>query len=242
MKDELDVHIHTYASGHAYSTMREVIEAGKRKKLKLIGISDHGPKMPGSAHEFYFMNLKAIPREVYGIKLIMGAELNIIDYEGRVDLPEKILKSLDYAIVSLHQPCIKSGTLEENTSAIIAAMKKPKVKIIGHPDNPQYPIDYERVAQAAFEENVIIEINNSSYNEEGYRAGSRAKATEMLKACKRNGTAVIMGSDAHVDYYVGEHKKSIEVLEENNYPEELIMNTDVEKFLRKLRGEKDVTA
>ena len=39
MKDLLDVHTHTIASGHAYSTLREMIEAAKRRGLSLIGIS-----------------------------------------------------------------------------------------------------------------------------------------------------------------------------------------------------------
>ena len=57
MKDILDVHVHTYASGHAFSTMNEVINTAKSKNLQLIGIADHAPNMPGSAHKFHFMNL-----------------------------------------------------------------------------------------------------------------------------------------------------------------------------------------
>ena len=106
MTDLIDVHTHTIASGHAFNTMREIIETAKFKGLQLIGISDHAPNMPGSAHEFHFLNLKAVPREAYGIKLVLGAELNIIDYNGSVDLTPEAQESLDYAIASLHPPCI----------------------------------------------------------------------------------------------------------------------------------------
>ena len=60
---------------------------------------------------------------------------------------------------------------------------------------------------------------------------SRDNAKFMLAACKKYGTAVIMGSDAHIDVDVGNHELSEEVLRENNFPVELVMNYDVEKFL-----------
>ena len=232
MIDLIDVHTHTYASGHAYSTMREVIEAAKLKNLQLIGIADHAPGMPGSAHKLHFLNLKIVPRDAYGIKLVLGVELNIIDYNGSTDLAGNILNTLDYAIASLHDPCIESSTLENNTSAMIGAIKNPAVKIIGHPDNPHYPVDFDLVAKAAKDNNVLLEVNNHSYNSTGHRAGSREKAAQMLAACKKYGTQVIMGSDAHIDLNVGNHAQSIEVLEQNNFPEELIVNSNPEYFLK----------
>ena len=230
MKDILDVHTHTTASGHAYSTMSEVISAAKSKNLELVGIADHAPLMPGSCHDFYFLNLKAVPRDAFGINLVLGAELNIIDYSGSTDLPAQILKRLDYAVASLHNPCIEPGSVAENTAAIIGAMRNPHVVIIGHPDNPHYPVDFDLVAQAAKENHVLLEVNNSSYKSVGYRAGSRDKAKLMLAACKKIGASVIMGSDAHIALDVGNHKVSQEVITENNFPEELVVNSDKEKF------------
>ena len=230
MKDVLDVHTHTTASGHAYSTLRENISAAKIAGLELIGISDHAPKMPGSCNDFYFVNFEVIPRDAYGIKLVMGVELNIVDYSGSTDLPAQILKKIDYAIASLHNPCIDAGTIEENTAAIIGAMKNPHVVMIGHPDNPKYPVDFDKIARAAKDNHVLLEINNSSYKPNGYRVGSRENAKLMLKACQKYGAAIIMGSDAHIDFDVGNHKFSQEVIEENNFPEELIVNTDTAKF------------
>ena len=230
MKDILDVHTHTTASGHAYSTFREVIESAKSKNLELIGIADHAPSMPGTCHDFYFVNFKNIPRDAYGIDLVMGAELNIIDYSGSTDLPAQILKNLDYAVASLHNPCIEPGSVAENTSAIIGAMKNPHVVIIGHPDNPKYPVDFEKIAQAAAENKVLLEINNSSYKSVGYRAGSRENAKLMLAACKKFGASVIMSSDAHIEVDVGNHKISQEVIAENNFPEDLVVNSSKEKF------------
>ena len=230
MKDILAVHTHTTASGHAYSTFREVISAAKSKGLELIGIADHAPSMPGSCHNFNFLNFQVIPRDAFGIDLVMGAELNIIDYSGSTDLPAQILKRIDYAVASLHNPCIDPGSVDENTSAIIGAMKNPHVVIIGHPDNPTYPVDFDKIAQAAKENHVLLEVNNHSYKSTGHRAGSREKAKLMLAACKKFGTSVIMSSDAHIDLDVGNHKVSQEVIVENNFSEELVVNNDKQKF------------
>lgn len=45
MIDILDVHTHTIASGHAYSTLQEMIDSAKTKGLKLLGITEHTNKM-----------------------------------------------------------------------------------------------------------------------------------------------------------------------------------------------------
>ena len=230
MKDLLDVHMHTIASVHAYSTLREMITAGKENGLSLVGISDHGPKMPGAFHEFYFCNFKVIRPEAYGIDVVMGAELNILDFSGSTDLREDLLARLDYAIASLHDPCIRPGTREQNTAALIGAMRNPHVKIIGHPDNPAYPVDFDQLAQAANEHHVLLEVNNSSYQPNGSRRGSRELSQDLLTACKRHGTMVIMGSDAHIDLDVGNHTCSKEMLEQAGFPEELVINSDPEHF------------
>ncbi|MBE8954961.1 MAG: phosphatase [Quinella sp. 2Q5] len=240
MKDILDVHVHTTASGHAYSTLGECIVAAKRKGLKLIGIADHAPLMPGATHDFYYLNFKVIRREQDDLRVAMGAELNIIDYSGSTDLPAQILKRIDYAIASLHNPCIDPGSLEENTAAIIGAMRNPHVVIIGHPDNPGFPADYDAIARAARDNHVLLEINNSSYYPGGHRAGSIETAALMLAACKKFGTEIIMGSDAHVEQDVGNHEMSQKLLADNNFPADLVINSSVEKFLERVAYRKSL--
>lgn len=240
MKDILDVHVHTTASGHAYSTFSECITAAKNKGFELLGIADHAPLMPGSAQDLYFVNFKVIRRELDGIKIAMGAELNIIDYSGSTDLPAQIIKRIDYAIASLHNPCIEPGSLEENTAAIIGAMRNPHVVIIGHPDNPHYPVDFDAIARAAKDCGVLLEINNSSYYPGGHRAGSIDKVKLMLTACKKYGAEVIMGSDAHINLDVGNHELSQKILTENNFPEELLINSSLEKFFERVAYRKSL--
>ena len=86
MKFVLDVHTHTTASGHAYSTLLENVAYASRAGLELLGITDHAPAMEGGTKPSYFLNFSTIPREIDGLQLVMGAELNIMDYDGNVDL------------------------------------------------------------------------------------------------------------------------------------------------------------
>mgnify|MGYP000559225469 CR=1 FL=1 len=49
-----DMHTHTVASGHAFSTFKENVEEAAGKGLFALGMSDHAPAMPGSAPSIYF--------------------------------------------------------------------------------------------------------------------------------------------------------------------------------------------
>ena len=79
MKIEIDTHSHTLVSGHAYNTIREMAHMAAEKGFRGLAITEHAPKMPGSVGLYYFQNLRVVPREMYGIQLLFGAELNIMD-------------------------------------------------------------------------------------------------------------------------------------------------------------------
>ncbi len=76
---KIDLHTHTIASGHAFNTIYEMAEAASKKGIKVLGITEHGPETLGSAKEVYFECLDRVPKKLYGVKLMFGAELNIID-------------------------------------------------------------------------------------------------------------------------------------------------------------------
>ena len=107
MRDVLDTHTHTLASGHAYSTIRENAHMAAKKGLELLAITEHAPYMLGTCHDYYFQNLKVVDRNAYDVPLLLGAELNILDTRGRVDLELSTLKQMDLAIASMHAPCYK---------------------------------------------------------------------------------------------------------------------------------------
>lgn len=233
MKPIIDVHTHTVASGHAYNTLLENIKEASNRGLKILGVSDHGPDMPGGPHIFHFANLDDVPRLLYGVKILRGCEANIIDYDGNIDIPERIARRLDYMIASLHDVCIKSGTVEENTQAVMKAMENKDIFILGHLGNPRFPIDIEKVVLKAKEEDKIIELNNSSLVSS--RKGSDKNCYEIAKMCKKYGVKVMFGSDAHTCFKIGEFSMVKKLVEDIEFPKELIMNYDEKRFIEYLQ-------
>ena len=242
MKFIADLHTHTLVSGHAYSTLMENIKEASKKGIEILGVTDHGPAMPGGPHIFYFGNIKVVPRKIDDVMILRGCEANIIDYDGNIDIPERIQEQLDIIIASLHDVCIKPGTIEENTRAYLKAMDNPNVHIIGHPGNPAFPIDKEAIVKKAKEKDILIEINNSSFVSS--RKGSEANCLTIAKLCKKYGVKVIAGSDAHTCFHVGEFGEVIKLLNKVEMPEELIISKNKNEIIEYLKNKgklKDVT-
>ncbi len=207
MKLEADLHIHTTASGHGYSTIKEIVEEASEKGLKTIAITDHGLKMPGAPHWYHFTNLISIPRVIHGVEVLRGVEANILDSQGNVDMPEFVMSEyLDIVLAGFHDGTGYTGTtLWENTEAMVAAIKNPFVHVITHPGNPKYPVDMETVVRTAKNYNKALEINNSSFI---VRPGSFAFCSQIAKLAKKHNTMVSINSDAHICYNVGENAKA----------------------------------
>lgn len=230
MLNLLDLHTHTIASGHAYTTLLENVASAKQKGMKILGISDHAPKMPGGAHKFYFNNLKVLPEVIDGVRILKGVELNILNNCGKVDLTEQSLSLLDYAIASLHVPCIENLGINNNTNALICAMDHEVVKIIGHPDDSRFPVNYEALVKAAVSKKVLLEINNSSLMPYALREGARENYMDMLDICKMYSAPVIIGSDAHFSEHVGAMDHVIKMIREIEFPLELVVNFNEDLF------------
>ena len=107
---------------------------------------------------------------MYGIEIRHGAEVNILDTEGRLDMDDYLLKQMDVVIASLHTPCMqKDAGKAGNTRAVIKAMENSYVNILGHPDDSRFPLDYEAVVRSAKEQGVLLELNNNSLHPLGAR-------------------------------------------------------------------------
>lgn len=223
-----DIHTHTIASGHgSTATITDMAKAASVQGLKLLGISDHGPATSGSGKPSYFRSLANAPKNRLGVQMLYGAEVNILDNKGTLDLENDILDHLDYVIASIHKPVKKPGTIDENTAAYIAAMKNPYVSMIGHCDDVKYPVDYAALVQAAMENHVLLEINNSSLSPNGYRGNTRFNDLMILNLCKHYHYPVVLSSDSHGTGHVGDVSYALELAKTADMPEELIMNYSV---------------
>ena len=61
-----DLHTHTLASTHAYSSVTEMIRAAAEKGLYAIALTDHARTMPGAPREWYFSSLHELPLHYRG--------------------------------------------------------------------------------------------------------------------------------------------------------------------------------
>lgn len=227
----LDIHTHTIASGHAYGTIREMAAAAAEQGLDLLGISEHGPGIPGTCDPIYFCNLTAVPRRLSGVEVFHGCEANVLD-DGMLDLSQRYLDRLDYAIVGIHLLCYHDAGPEKNTDNLISCMKNEKVCFVSHPDSDRMPVQYERLVLAAKEYHVALEVNNSSLRHPESRPGCVKNYKEMLALCRQHGVPIVVNSDAHDPSAVGRFEAAVALLNEVEFDKDLILNTDVERFKR----------
>jgi putative hydrolase len=226
---KVDLHVHTISSGHAYSTVEECVRAASEKGLEAIAITDHGPAIPGSGNLYHFWNLKVLRRRWHGVLVLRSVEANILDTKGSLDLPDRVLESLDVVHAGLHPYTGYDGeTVEENTAAILGALSHPLVDVIAHPDNPNYPVDMERLTEAAAREGKALEVNNSSFVYT--RGGSEETCREMLGEIERQGGLVAVGSDAHVATFAGEFSHAVEILLETDIASHSVINYTIERL------------
>lgn len=246
MKILTDTHTHTLASGHAYSTIEENFKAASLKGLELVGITDHFSPLFISQDSLSgfgaFINKKALPESLYGVKLLFGAEVDIIDLDGNlfghdIYFPFKenetyldsVLDKLDYLIASIHERnIVKASTSNENTKMYLKALEHRNVKILGHIGRMSFPFDVKEVVLYAKSLNKMIEINESTLS---YDNTAKNRCREIAICCAENGTQVVVNSDAHFSSHIGIYTNSIKMLEEINFPTNLIANIDAATFL-----------
>lgn len=231
----LDVHTHTVASGHAYSTIQEMAHRAAELRLQVLGITEHAPSLPGAPVAIYFKNLGVVPRCMEGVRLLLGAELNIMGTDGAIDLKPEVLHLLDLRIAGLHQLCWWPSSPEENTQALLHAMRNPWVQLISHPADSPFLLDFRPLVETAKETGTLLELNNSTLNPSRGKRTAHDNFCQMLRLCKEMEVPVILGSDAHISFSIADYSRALPLLEETDFPEELIVNDKPDLFFQCLK-------
>lgn len=224
-----DLHTHSVMSGHAFGTVRELAAEAAAHNLQILGVTEHGPGIPGTCNPIYFRNIVDAPRNLHGVEMLYGSETNVLN-SGKVDLDEKHLRCLDYAIAGIHGLCYEDVGIVRNTDNVISCMENPKVRFISHPDADNYPLDYVALVQGANEHNCALELNNSSLRKPWLRPGCVENYEKMLPLCVEYGVPVIVNTDAHDPSQVGDFTLAMALLERLEFDENLILNNDPEKM------------
>lgn len=226
----LDVHTHTIASGHAFSTLQEMVDAAAEKNLQFLGITEHAPGIEGTCTPIYFRNLHVVPRLIKGVHLLLGAELDILDYNGTLDLDEGYYRKMDIRIAGIHSLCWTPGTRQQNTEGMLRVIQNPWVNVISHPGDGTAELDFEPLVLASRDSRTLLEINSSSLKPCRHKYEARANNLEILRLSKKYDVPVILGSDAHISYSIADYQYALPLLEETAFPPELIVNDKPDMF------------
>jgi len=152
----------------------------------------------------------------------------LTNYDGSVDLPQEILKKLDWVIASCHAPFIKPGSIRENTDAYLNALKNPYIDAIGHSGTPAFTYDIDEVLETAKKLDKVIELNNHTFIA---RKGNIENCKKIARRCAELGVNVILSTDAHSAYEIAETEECWEIAMDAGICEDQILNLNAERFL-----------
>ena len=100
-----------------------------------------------------------------------------------------------------------------------------------------YPYSHDDIALKAKQEHKLIEINTHTF---AARPSNVSNCRSIALACKKAGTGICVNSDAHICFDIGEFLPAIDMLREIEFPEELIMNRNLETLRAYLAPRKQI--
>lgn len=234
---QADTHCHTVASDHAYCTVLEMASYASSHGYKAIAITDHGPKIPDGANLWHFGNLKCLPHYIEGVRVLHGAEANIMDFDGNLDIPEDYLKNLDWVIASFHEPCCAPGTAAQHTHAYLKLSENPYIDVIGHSGGNNFCYDIESVLPVLKQKKILVEINSHSFEA---RAGSQKNCRDIALFCKKYAVPVVVNSDAHSCFSIGDVSEAFKMLDDIDFPRDLIVNLTFERLAKWILNKRNI--
>lgn len=192
-----DLHAHTDASD-GREPLQKLVAAARARRLRYLAITDHSKYLGvvgglDAAHLARQIDtIDALNERLSDLVLLKGAEVDILE-DGKLALPDSILRRLDLVVVSVHS---QFGLSEaKQTARVLRALERPCVSILAHPtgrllgERPPYAIDFERLLRALLERPCYLEINGQP---------KRLDPDDVhVKAARDAGVLLSIDSDAH---------------------------------------------
>ncbi len=223
-----DLHTHTIASTHAYATISEMAAEAQRQELFAIAITDHARTMPGAPGPFYFESLCIIPPYLNSVRILKGIEANICDYDGNIDVEQRLQDSLEWIVASMHTLTLKGEpTVKKCTNAYLKLAQNPNVNVIGHSGSEYYKYDYDKVIPVFAESGKLVEINDSAFRN---KKSCIDNCVTIAKLCKKYGARICVDTDSHFTNTVGRAPETLKMLEAIDFPQKLIVNASTENL------------
>jgi putative hydrolase len=229
-----DLHTHTLCATHAYNTFTEMAAAAKALGYCALAVTDHAPAMPDAPHAWHFGNWSAMPRTIDGVAILYGAEANVMDTKGGLDLSQSQLKAQDWVVASIHSACVPGLlTRREANRLWLAVAENPYVDCIGHSEQQNYRYDYDLVTKAFAKNHKVVELNGNSVN---VRRDGIPNMKLLLAACLKNGCHIALDTDAHSTTQLqGNMPPLLAMLEEMQFPQELVVNATRQNLVNELK-------
>jgi DNA polymerase (family 10) len=162
-----DLHAHTKATD-GRNTLEEMAQAAQGRGYDYLAITNHSKRV-SMAHGLNAADLAEEIAEIDRLNsrlkdfvVLKAIELDIL-VDGSLDLPDEILKELDFTACSVHYNVNLSR--EKQTERIIRAMDNPHFNILAHPTGrlinkrDPYEVDLERLMAAAKERGCFMELD-----------------------------------------------------------------------------------
>jgi DNA polymerase (family 10) len=192
-----DLHSHTTATD-GRGSLEEMALAARESGLSYLAVTDHSQqlRMVGGLDARRLMaqleSIEHLNATLAGITLLKGIEVEILE-DGRLDLPQSVLKHLDLVIGSVHSHF--NLPLKQQTERILRAMDHRYFSILGHPsgrligERDAYDVDMAAVVRKARERGCFLELNANP---------QRLDATDTdCRMAREAGVLVAVNSDAH---------------------------------------------
>jgi len=205
-----------------------MVQQAQNLGISLLAITNHGPATPDGAHPWHFANLCCVPRKIGDVYVLRGAEANLINYNGTVDIPEHVLRRLDWVIASIHAPSLVAGTEDDHTNTYIKALENPLIDMIAHSGSPSYSYDIDAVLETAKRYDKVIEINNNTFR---IRKKNVENCFRIAKRCAELKVRIAITTDAHSLYELGNTENAWELAMQAGVSEDQIVNLNAERFL-----------
>lgn len=192
-----DLHSHTTLSD-GRNTLAEMAAAAKARGYAYLAITDHSATHGFGNHVTddqlweRIEEVRAFNKGKRGFRLLSGSEINI-GTDGKLDYPDELVAELDWVVASVHT-AFKPDE-KYMTERVLEAIENPDVDCIGHLTGrligrrEPYPVDIERIAEAAARTKTMIEINANP--------NRRDLSEHHARLASDAGVSIVINTDAH---------------------------------------------
>ncbi|HIJ55076.1 MAG TPA: PHP domain-containing protein [Deltaproteobacteria bacterium] len=235
----IDLHSHSLFSSCGLHTCVEMLNHAKKLGMTALAITDHGLTLDGRLNSSFFERLND---PVPGIRLLKGVECNLLEEPGAIDCPKQFLPYMDIVLLGIHHNIQRGLGKAVYTEMLLQAIEENSfLDVLAHLNVAHYDVDFESVARAAMARGMVIEINNSKCLP---RKSSPEAIQQLILTCKKLLCPVIISSDAHALNEIGQDRMIRPILEDLDFPQELILNREPEPvyaFIETRRKNKQIT-